>query len=114
MKQVLKDTAYTHFDNRTHYQQFEKLVSDSERVEHHGFYPFVHLEMELGKYAKGEGRIEKTRHIYYSAHVDSYVYQYYGKLLNDHYNEYAKATAIYDNATAYRNCWGAKTNILSF
>lgn len=111
MKPALKDTAYTHFDNRTHYQQFEKLVCDSKWVERHGFYPFVHLEMKLGKYSKGEGRIEKKRHIYYSAHVDSYIYQYYGKILNDHYNEYAKASAIYDNATAYRNCWGAKTNI---
>ena len=63
MKPALKDTVYTHFDNRTHYQQFEKLVCDSEWVERHGFYPFVHLEMELGKYSKGEGRIEKTRHI---------------------------------------------------
>ena len=111
MKSVLKDKTYTHFDYRTHYQKYKGLVSNSEWVEHHGFYPFVHSEMKLDKYSQDKGRVEKTRHIYYSAHVDSYIYQYYGKLLNDHYNEYVKAIGTYDNAIAYRNCWEAKNNI---
>lgn len=111
MKAIFKDKSYTHFDYRTHYQDFENYVKDSEWVGHHGFYPFVHSALDRGKFSKSKGRVPKTRHIYYASHIDSYIYQYYGKILNDSYNQYAVKTGIQSNAIAYRNCWGAKNNI---
>lgn len=31
---------------------------------------------------------EKSRHLCYSAHIDRYIYSYYGYLLNQKYNKY--------------------------
>lgn len=111
MKVNYKDKSYTHFDYRTHYQDYENLVCDSKWVEHHGFYPFVHSVIDRSRYSRRKGRISRTRDIYYASHVDSYIYQYYGSVLNNAYNEYAQKLGIQENAIAYRNCWGSKNNI---
>ena len=110
-KVTLTDKGYVHFDRRTRARVYEELVSDPEWVEHHAFYPFVHCEMERGRFSKDNGYAPKFRELFYSAHVDSYIYQYYGKLLNDRYNEYAKELGIDENSIAYRNCWYGKSNI---
>ena len=97
---MLVDKSYTHFDRRTRGRAFEELVKDPEWVEHHGFYPFVHCELERGKYSKGKGYVPRSRELFYSAHVDSYIYQHYSKMLNDRYNEYVKELDIDENSIA--------------
>ena len=54
---------------------------------------------------------EKNRDIYYAAHIDRFIYEYYGNRLNNRYNEYMKLNGISRASTAYRNCTPGKCNI---
>ena len=53
----------------------------------------------------------KERDIYYAAHIDRFIYEYYGNRLNNRYNEYMKSNGISRVSTAYRNCTPGKCNI---
>lgn len=112
---VLKDRGYTHFDKKKHHEAYESLVRNPEWVAHHGFYPFIRYEVNMDKYTCDEdgNKYIKSKHrdISYAAHVDRFIYQYYGKILNDEYNTYAKSHGIDSVATAYRNCKRGKCNI---
>ena len=59
-----------------------------------------------GKHVK-----HKEREIYYSAHIDRYIYEYYGNLLNNAYNRYMKKQGIGKTSIAYRNNIPGKCNI---
>lgn len=110
-KVVFKDKGYTHFDLRTHYTDYQDKVSNLQWVEKHSFYPFIHCQLDKSKFTDEKILKEKHREIYYSSHIDSYIYQYYGSELNDLYNNYAKQAGINKVAIAYRNCWKGKCNI---
>lgn len=45
------------------------------------------------------------------AHIDRFIYEYYGNRLNNRYNEYMKEKGISRASTAYRNCTPGKCNI---
>ncbi len=110
-KYLLKDKHYVHFDAKTQYKDYKNKITNFKWVESHDFYPFVHVVLDRSKFTDAKIIKHRYRDIYYSSHVDSYIYQYYGQELNDMYNKYAKQTGINNVAIAYRNCWRGKCNI---
>lgn len=114
-KQIYKDKFYTHFDRKKYHRDYQQRVQNIYWVSKHGFYPFIHFQMTCNKYtndSNGNKYIkEKNRDIYYAAHIDRFIYEYYGNRLNNRYNEYMKANGISRASTAYRNCTPGKCNI---
>ena len=114
-REVYKDKYYTHFDEKKHHRDYEKRVENIAWVSKHGFYPFIHFSMKFNKYTndqEGNKYIKpKERDIYYAAHIDRYIYEYYGNRLNNKYNAYLKKNGINRVSTAYRNCTPGKCNI---
>ncbi|PES83462.1 reverse transcriptase [Bacillus anthracis] len=106
---------YKHFDNKVSIKNAVDRVTNPCWVKRHGFYPFIHFSMEIHKYnneMKGKEKPEpKERKIYYASHIDSFIYKYYGDLLNDMYNKLAIKRGIDSVATAYRKKSDGKCNI---
>ena len=110
-----KETAsYAHFDYRTSLAnpKTRKYIMNPEKVKKHGFYPFVNFTKKETKYSKEiPDHIKyKERELYYAAHLDRCIYQYYAHLINTAYNEYSKEKNLDNVAIAYRNN-SSKTNI---
>lgn len=114
-KQIYKDKFYTHLDRKKYHTDYQQRVQNINWVSRHGFYPFIHFQMDCSKYtndSEGNKYIkEKNRDIYYAAHIDRFIYEYYGNRLNDKYNNYMKMKGINRVSTAYRNCTPGKCNI---
>ena len=93
-KQIYKDKFYTHFDKKKYHTNYEQSVQNINWVSRHGFYPFIHFQMDCSKYTNDlEGNKfikEKNRDIYYAAHIDRFIYEYYGNRLNSKYKNYMK------------------------
>ena len=67
-KQIYKDKFYTHFDKKKYHTNYEQSVQNINWVSRHGFYPFIHFQMDCSKYTndlEGNKSIkEKNRDIY--------------------------------------------------
>lgn len=94
---------YAHFDLRISMRFAWNYVTDSEKIIHHHFYPFIYYEKDYTKYNKNTGIQPKNRPLCYSAHIDRCIYQYYAYLLNTNYNELSIEYDISEVAVAYRN-----------
>ncbi len=98
--------SYAHFDKRVALSNVWDYISNPKNIEKHGFYPLIHYEKKFVKYRKNNGKgekKEKIRKISYSAHIDRYIYSYYGHLLNQKYNEYLSEHDMELVAVAYRD-----------
>lgn len=93
---------YAHFDVRTDIGRMKDYVSNPKAVAAHGFYPFIHYEMNMSKFKRGKGVVPKKRDICYAAHIDRCIYQYYSHILNEKYNERTTCDGISNVAVAYR------------
>lgn len=93
---------YAHFDVRTDIGRMKDYVSNPKAVAAHGFYPFIHYEMDMSKFKRGKGVVPKKRDICYAAHIDRCIYQYYSHILNEKYNERTTCDGISNVAVAYR------------
>lgn len=103
---------YTHFDNRVSIHKVIDNIRNPDWVVKHSFFPFIHFEMKFAKYSRLECEVKnKTRHIYYASHLDSYIYKYYGDLFNNVYNNIAHEFHINSAVIAYRNNMKGKSNI---
>ncbi len=74
---------YAHFDEKVSLDKVWDYISDPTNIVKHGFYPFIHYEKKFNKFTRKDGRCyikEKSRHLCYSAHIDRYIYSYYGYL----------------------------------
>lgn len=113
--QIYKDKFYTHLDIKKYHTNYQQRVENINWVSRHGFYPFIHFQMDCSKYTNdSEGNKfikEKNRDIFYAAHIDRFIYEYYGNRLNNRYNNYMKSSGISRVSTAYRNCTPGKCNI---
>lgn len=98
-----RSRSYSHFDSRTSLDRVWKYIDDPTKVARHGFYPFIHYTQSFVKYKKGEGIKPKNREICYSAHLDRFIYSYYGHKLNGFYNGKVKQLDIDDSVIAYRD-----------
>lgn len=117
-KSVFKYKNYAHFDSKKKPVSFENKIKNRDWVARHGFYPFIHYKIKFNKYVYKEGygkysrqKKSKKRDIYYSSHIDRYIYQYYANELNHYYNQYAKSIGINKASIAYRNELKGKCNI---
>lgn len=114
-KQIYKNKFYTHLDVKKYHNKYKQRVQNINWTSRHGFYPFIHFQIHSRKYTvNSEGKKcikKKDRDIYYAAHIDRFIYEYYGNRLNDKYNKYMKAKGINSVSTAYRNCMPGKCNI---
>lgn len=112
---ILKYKGYTHFDVRKKPAKYMNKVKNPCWVNKHGFYPFIHFQMIFNKYIElADGTKEKKlkeRDIYYSSHVDRYIYQYYASKLNQGYNEYVKSDGTNKAVIGYRKGMKGKSNI---
>jgi hypothetical protein len=89
-------------------------VSNPKKVSAHRFYPFIHYSVKANGFrrimdtATGlrnrlRSKKQKTREIYYANHLDSCIYSYYGKLINDKLDEIYKGNESLNNSViAYR------------
>ncbi|MGE7778889.1 reverse transcriptase domain-containing protein [Peribacillus sp. NPDC097264] len=110
-----KQKNYLHFDERIKIEHMKSKIQDSTWVSSYAFLPSLHFEIVFKKYvtiteidgqgkkSKGKKKKDKVREIFYAAHKDSYIYKYYGDLLNEAYNKYAENNGIDENGIAYRN-----------
>lgn len=101
-----KARKYAHFDDKVSLEKVWNYISCPSNIKRHGFYPFIHYEKKFNKFKKenGKGSIkEKSRHLCYSAHIDRYIYSYYGYLLNQEYNMYLEKHNMNMVAVAYRD-----------
>lgn len=96
---------YAHFDKRTNLKNSWNYITNPEKVAKHPFYPFIQFNICFTKY-NGNVIKKKERDICYSAHLDRCIYQYYGFLLNEKYNEYVDNHGFSDSVIAYRNNTG--------
>ena len=114
-RQIYKNKFYTHLDKKKYHTDYQQRVENIKWVGQHGFYPFIHFQIDCSKYAiidNGKKDIKpKKRDIYYAAHIDRFIYEYYGNRLNNRYNSYMKSKGISRVSTAYRNCTHGKCNI---
>lgn len=106
--------SYAHFDYRTSLKNQKTLryVTNPQKVSHHGFYPFINFTKKQTKYcAELPDHIKyKERELYYAAHLDRCIYQYYAFMLNEKYNDYTAKNGLDECAIAYRNN-NPRTNI---
>lgn len=106
---IFKPKYYCHFDRKV--LPNENLISkitDPSYIAKHHFYPFLHFKNIASKYSE-DGVKTKERHLHYSAHVDRYIYQYYGWKISSKYEEYLMMQDLSQNVAAYRNL--GKSNI---
>lgn len=111
---LFKYKGYTHFDERKNPVKYLDKIKNPCWVKKHGFYPFIHYKIVFNKYiekSNGKEKKKKKRNIYYSSHIDRYIYQYYADNLNKKYNRYAKVNGINQSIIGYRRGFKGKNNI---
>ncbi len=98
-----KKRNYAHFDKKVCLRDIWSYINDPRNIKTHGFYPFIHYQLIYKKFNKSNGISPKTRELCYSAHIDRYIFQYYGYKLNQLYNERVVNDGINDLVIAYRD-----------
>ena len=87
-----KRSDYVHFDYRESLNnKVWNYITDPAKISTHAFYPFLHFTLEEPRLKIKDEKIDrtpKTRDILFAAHRDSWIYRYYGALLNHAYNSY--------------------------
>lgn len=117
-----KTKNYLHFDKRINLINDEHMQANIQNpawIASYAFLSSIHFTINFKKYVtvldsegtKIKEKKDKKREIYYSAHKDGFIYKYYGDLLNNAYNAYAKKNGIDQIAVAYRNNKRGKNNI---
>ncbi len=101
---------YAHFDHRTDISLCYDYIKYPDNIRKHSFYPFIHYKKDMTKYSSISGKKPKERNIYYAAHIDSCIFQYYSYLINELYNKRIDKDGLYEVPIAYRSDLH-KTNI---
>ncbi len=113
-----KAAGYAHFDEKFGLNSAWGYITNPDKVTSHSFFPFitydqVFYKIKAIKKAKidSDGNViekaklevkDKIRPICYSAHIDRCIYQYYGYILNEYYNDYADKEGFSLSVVAYR------------
>lgn len=119
-----RSKGYLHFDERIRIEHMKTNLLNKDYVASYAFLPFIHFEMNFKRFItvkeineqgdiikRKEPGEPKKRQIFYAAHKDSFIYKYYGDLLNNAYNIYAAENEIDENVIAYRNNKFGKNNV---
>lgn len=107
---------YVHFDWKKSFEKWKSKVEDEQWVKSHGFYPFIYFEQKSKRLKfvdeTGKKRFEaKIRPIMYAAHIDRFIYKFYGERLNQAYDTYMDEVDLNCVSTAYRSNMQGKSNI---
>ncbi|MGG7212870.1 reverse transcriptase/maturase family protein [Clostridium nigeriense] len=104
-KENARPAGYAHFDEKFGLNTAWDYITKPNKVARHSFFPFITYDQIFYKVSKKDGKVvvkDKVRPICYSAHIDRCIYQYYGYLLNEKYNDYVKREGISESVVAYR------------
>ncbi|MBJ7881872.1 reverse transcriptase domain-containing protein [Gelidibacter salicanalis] len=97
--------------------KLENYITDANKIERHGFLPFLHRTIFqrkfranttglLNKKSKKRTRVKairpKAREIFFASHFDAQIYSYYSYLLSDRYNTLLKSKTFDKAVVAYR------------
>ncbi|WP_305368683.1 antiviral reverse transcriptase Drt2 [Photobacterium leiognathi] len=114
-KDWFKPRKYLHFDLPINRKKASKIVSNSETVAKHAFYPLINYDILINKIKKNPITKNimvsepKKRPISYPAHIDSHIYSYYSKKLNHQYEKAIKENGLNNSILAFRTL--GKNNI---
>lgn len=102
-----RPAGYAHFDKKIGLNSVWNYITNPSKVATHSFLPFIHYDQVFYKFSKKKkkkkGKVkDKIRPICYSSHIDRCIYQYYGYLLNEKYNEFVYKSGISNSVVAYR------------
>lgn len=104
-KQNARAAGYAHFDKKFGLNSAWDYITKPSKIATHSFFPFITYDKVFYKVSNKDGKVivkDKIRPICYSAHIDRCIYQYYGYLLNEKYNEYVDREGISESVVAYR------------
>ncbi|MBC2025621.1 reverse transcriptase domain-containing protein [Listeria booriae] len=113
MKEI-KAKTYLHFDNRMKYENVKNYVENPKKIEKHSFFPLIQYTSSFERYDRDKGKRPvkiKDRTIMYAAHLDGFIYSYYGRKLNTSYNTWVLENDIDECSIAYRDNKAGKCNI---
>ncbi|MBY0429463.1 MAG: hypothetical protein K2Q32_09625, partial [Alphaproteobacteria bacterium] len=115
-----KRKGYLHFDKSLVSHEAEKYVTNPGNISKHSFSPLIHYQkisikvqrdkIKEAKYKESGKTLpkpklkitSKPRDIFYTSHVDGYIYSYYTYLLHDAYEAFLKQNSLTSNVIAYR------------
>ncbi|SBS67502.1 antiviral reverse transcriptase Drt2 [Vibrio atlanticus] len=109
-----RNRGYLHFDLPISLKKARNLVTNSDLVAKHAFFPLINYAVESKKISKDKKtrKIDiavKERPIAYSAHVDSHIYAYYTEILSRKYESRLKQLGLSECILAFRGL--GKSNI---
>lgn len=104
-----------HFDRPVGFESARRLVTNSELVEQHSFYPLIRYVMTSVKVKRDPTtqrvirQKPKVRPIAYAAHLDSHIYSYYAHTLATQYERLIRDANLSPSILAFRSL--EKSNI---
>lgn len=106
--------GYLHFDRPISIKAAKKIVTSPINVSRHAFYPLITYSVVSKKIKRDKETNsivtkEKTRPIAYASHVDSHIYSYYAKILDEAYEKKVKEFGLGESILAFRKL--GKNNI---
>lgn len=116
-----KCKGYLHFDLALERAKAENYITKPDNILRHRFSPLIHYckistkvkrNKEKERKYKESGKtgekpkletIPKSRNIFYTSHVDGYIYSYYGHKIQIAYEEFLLENNLTNNVIAYRS-----------
>lgn len=106
MQAAKRIRSYIHFDVPLGSKACQKLVTDTDAVAKHSFYPFLRHDIVRKRIKRQPGgklvTSTKIRDIRYAAHADAAIYSYYNYILNDLYEQEIIKRKLGANVIAFR------------
>lgn len=100
-----KTRNYLHFDKKISSEKLYDYISNSENIKKHSFYPFISYKLNERKIKKNNGNLivnDKERLINYPSHIDSNIYAYYSKKIEEKYEFFLQNNNLIDSVLAFR------------
>lgn len=119
-KDWFKLKKYTHLElpleNKDRSKWIESYITNFKNIATHSFLPFIHKVSKKRRYrkkydvngniitddSKNRFKAVKPRELYYASHLDSLIFSYYTRLLNEPYEKKLEQYILNDVVTAYR------------
>lgn len=113
-RKPIQKRTFCHFDPPLAYSEVQSRVEDPSWITKHAFLPFLHITLKEQRYRKNKETQkkeakQKEREIYFASHIDSHIYSYYSRILQENYEFRLRGEGINDSVLAYRSL--AKTNV---
>ena len=108
--------GYPHFDKPLSFKKAQPLITSTEWVAHHSFFPFISFSVVTKKVKKdsltGKAIFKppKERQILYASHIDSLIYGYYATILSERYNAALVKHDLESEVIAFRSIF-KKSNV---